>query len=836
MTFFTLLVRQWQRRPGRTAMTAASVALAVGAVVATWVASDASRSGYERLAESIEGRPVVDVAARAGGRWSGTVLPRFTDIPGVRAAVPLVFRPTLLRSGERRVREVAVGMDVAGLVEAGLLELATGRACVDDDEVVLGQRLAASIGKRDGDTILLFAKRGVRRMTITGIAATQSLATFTDGGGVALDMAALADIGGTAGLIDRVRLVLGDGASRQAVIAAAAPRLPADLVAAAPAGRASLASELVSVANLGLDFVTGLTVAMSWLIIGNAMLMSVTERRRSFALQRLIGATSRQVARLVVADAAMIGLAGAAVGAVGGVLAARPIARGIAQAIRAPDVELAFDPRIVLVAMLTGPLIAVAAAWWPARRAAAVDLLEGLSHVAPPPERISRRLVIGAAGLWAAAIAILFAVVAEWLPPRAAVPAGIATMLAFTALTPLALPPLAHGLARLVPKCWKIEGTLALDQIIRQPVRTALTTAVLVVAVTNGVGLGHAILGSVDDVLRWYDRTLTADWMLLPAGSLAMSSDASASAGAGLVEAVRGVNGVADAIPLSLALGSVNGQACMIVARDLPPDGEIPLEAVEVGPAELRRRLESGGLAIGTALARQLRVAAGDEVTVSGFGRTIRLPVAAVVVDYMAGGTSLFLTRTAARRLFGVDSVDAMLIKVKPGAGDELRAPLQAIADRHSLLLQSNREVRGMMDRILTGLVGGLWSILGLGFVVGSLGVANTVTMNVLEKRRTIGLLRTLGMTGGQVMRMVVVESLLLGVAGCTIGIMAGIVTAVFIQSASQPLMGHPLAISIRPLVIVANLVGAVVVTALAAWLPANRAVNLDLLEAIAAD
>ena len=52
-----LLVRQWAMRPGRALATVASVAVAVGAVVATWVAADASRSGYRRLTEAIEGAP-----------------------------------------------------------------------------------------------------------------------------------------------------------------------------------------------------------------------------------------------------------------------------------------------------------------------------------------------------------------------------------------------------------------------------------------------------------------------------------------------------------------------------------------------------------------------------------------------------------------------------------------------------------------------------------------------------------------------------------------------------------------------------------------------------------
>jgi putative ABC transport system permease protein len=252
--------------------------------------------------------------------------------------------------------------------------------------------------------------------------------------------------------------------------------------------------------------------------------------------------------------------------------------------------------------------------------------------------------------------------------------------------------------------------------------------------------------------------------------------------------------------------------------------------------AALRGVLEDGGVAIGTALARQTRRGVGDEITLAAFGRTLRVPVRAVVRDYMAGGSSVFLTRATARRLLGVDSVDAVLITARPGAAAAIERPLEAIARSQALLLQSHREMRAMMDRITTGLVGALWSILGLGFVVGSLGVANTVAMSVLEKRRTIGLLRAVGMTGRQVSRLVLIESLLIGGVGSLIGVGAGIITAIFIQLSSQALLGHPLALSIRPAVIGANVAASLAITAVAAWLPARRAIRLDVLEAISAE
>jgi putative ABC transport system permease protein len=566
------------------------------------------------------------------------------------------------------------------------------------------------------------------------------------------------------------------------------------------------------------------------------MLMNVTERRRSFALKRVIGATGRQIARSVMVEAGLLGLIGAAVGIVGGLVAANPIAHNIATFLRSPTVAITFNPWLALAALALGPLVAVAAAWWPARQAARVDLLEGMSDAPPPPGGIPRTLMLAAGGLWCLSFGVVAAAGAGLLPTRSAIPAGIATFLAFIATTPVVLGPLTRLLARLIPRRFGVERGIALDQVLRQPVRTALTTGVLVAAIGNGVGLGHVIRDSVDDIHSWYTRALGADWILMQAGALAVQGDASPSAGQGIMDAMRAIDGIAAAEPLSIVIGSVDGTACVIVARDLPPTGPLPLTAVGLSDEGLRRVFAKGGLAIGTALARQARCGVGDEITLAAFGRTLRMPVSAVVRDYMAGGSSVFLTRTTARQLLGIDSVDAVLVTARPDAAARLAQPLQSIAREHSMLLQSHRDMRAMMDRTTTGLVGALWSILGLGFVVGSLGVANTVAMNVLEKRRTIGLLRAVGMTGRQVSRLVLIESLLIGATGGLIGVAAGIATALFIQFSSQALLGHPLTMSIRPSLILGNVAAALAITAVAAWLPARRAVGLDLLEAIASE
>jgi putative ABC transport system permease protein len=837
MRFRTLLLRQWRNRPGRALAAAASVAVAVGAVVATWAAAEASREGYRRLTETVAGVPSIDVTDRDGGRFDATRVPRLVDVPGVRAVVPLFYRPTLLRVGENRLREIAVGVDAAALVATGLLTLEAGQPCRESDEVVLDATLAKGLGAVVGDEVLFFARRRVARMRVTGLASTDSLRWFAEGATVVVDIHVLESMSLATAEVDRIRVALTADADRARALAEVSRRLPESLSADIPVGRASMAEDVLHSANLGLDFVTALTLAMAWFIVGNAMLMNVAERRRGLSLMRLLGATGRQVRRLVTVEAAILGGVGAAAGAVVGLAAAGPISAGISRALQTPAAGLAVHPLLVPVAVTLGVVVAVAAAWWPARQATALDLLDGLSAApAAPPKSSLRSLLVAAAVLiGVAAVSEGLMIVGIW-PPRASVVSGIALLLAFVSVTPFLMIPLVRFLGRFVPAGWRIERTLAVEQIVRQPIRTALTAGVLVVAVSNGIGLGHAIRDSVDDVLGWYGKMLRADWVLTQAGALSVAREERASDSRKMEAEVRGLDGVEEVEGIGVATGRIKGTVCVVIARDMPTGKPPPLEPVGATEAEVRAALDRGEAVAGTVLAQRIGVQAGDEVVVEVFGRATPVKVAALVVDYTSGGASLHLRRDAAKRLFGMETADVLLVTAAPGGAAAIRGPLETVARKYSMLLRSFTELRGYIDSIVAGVVGSLWLILGLGFVVGSLGVANTVTMSVLEKKRSLGLLRAVGMRRGQVVRMVVLESALLGVAAGLIGLVAGLTTALFIQFASQPLLGHPLKMHLRPGVIAANLAAAVVVTALAAWLPARRAVKLDLLEAISGE
>ena len=149
------------------------------------------------------------------------------------------------------------------------------------------------------------------------------------------------------------------------------------------------------------------------------------------------------------------------------------------------------------------------------------------------------------------------------------------------------------------------------------------------------------------------------------------------------------------------------------------------------------------------------------------------------------------------------------------------------------MLLQSFAELSRNLDALLDRLVGGLWGILVLGFVVAAFGIANTLSMNVLEQTRELALLRVVAMTRGQVRRMVLAQAALIGLIGVVLGMGSGVVTAYVISLSMVTMLGYPIAFALHPWLFAGCFLGTMILVLLASLLPAERAARLDLLIAL---
>jgi putative ABC transport system permease protein len=376
-----------------------------------------------------------------------------------------------------------------------------------------------------------------------------------------------------------------------------------------------------------------------------------------------------------------------------------------------------------------------------------------------------------------------------------------------------------------------LEGRLAHRQIRRWPVRTALTAGVLYIAVTMGIGQGTVIINCIDDVRIWERRTNVADFFLR-ADFADTTTGQAIELPAQLANEIRNIPDVTNMDTISVFDVSIAGQRAFAVAGDFT-GADLPIDLYRGDPSLVRQRLLAGEVVLGTVLAQQTGVQPGDEITLDTRQGARPFRVAALTIDYMVGGHIIYMHRALAQRLFGVEGASMFLIRALPDARPAVQSSLEALAKRHGLMLHSAADLSRMVESIAAGVVSGVWGIRVLGFVVAALGIANTLTMNVLDQTRELAVLRVVGMTRRQVHKTVLSQAVLIGLIGLLLGLFVGIFAAYVINLVMLLVLGFPVPLVFDPDLLLGCSLAVIGLVLAAALLPARRAARLDLLTAL---
>jgi len=828
-----LIWREWRARPGRAVLTLLSVAFAVAAVLGTSLAQSMVRQSYAALSDALAGPPALDIVAAEGGRFPLADVPPLEALQGVRATMPMMFRATSVRAAGKRWKTLVLGLDADAPEAWSRLELTAGHLPAEAGQSLIDASLAQSLRLEMPGRLVVLTRLGTATTTVVGAVSSSSLRTLGNSATLVVSLKTAHRWFGAGGQVDRVRVFVDEAERRESLKAEIAARLPDRLVVQEPASQLRLADEILRSSELALQFAGALALAMAAFIILNTLRMNFSERRWQFSVMRAIGATSRQIHWLVTAEGLWFGCIGAALGIPAGVLVAAVLGRAMQQLLGADLPTTWPSPTAILFGACVGPAVSLLAAWMVARQSRRLSPLAGITGIEPIGlDQYPIRTTLLCAAIWSAAVGCLAAVSFEWLPASWAIPAGLAMLVAFILLIPAALRPMVGGLTRLTPSALRTEGFLAARQLQQRSTRTGLTVGVLVVAISNGLGLGHAILNNVNDVRQWYRRSMSGDFFLQ---SLNASSPADAPMPEKqVVEQIRQVDGVARVATLRFRAARASGEPVLCVARSFASEPTLPWNLSDFRAASLRRELAEGQMAISSVLAQRLHLGRGDMLRLEVQGRVFQRPIAATVNDYTLGGLVVFLDSTEAERLFDVGPVDIYLVTCRDGYPPATESNLRALAEQHGLALQSFADLRRYFDGLIDGIVTSLLSLLALGFVVGGFGVGNTMAMSVLEMTRQIGLLRIIGMTRRQVRRFVLTEGLMIGVVGAALGTAAGVVTALVIHFCNWSLLGRDVPLQFHSWLFLANIGGCLATALLAAWGPGRRAARTKLLDAIA--
>jgi putative ABC transport system permease protein len=847
-----------RERPGRTILTLLSIVIGVAAVVSISIGTATTRASYRQMFATVTGKATLEVTAAGGVGFDKSLLDKVAAVEGVQVAAPIVEKPSKLylasnggeEAQERQVRTQIMGIDATRDGGVRDYDIVAGRQLKSGDELVMDEEFARLLGIQVGDEVGLLTKRLKKPFVVVGLLKPR--------GAEVLRQASMAFIPidraqvyfyprGRTNLIDKIQIVTAtDDAQIEQVRSAIAAQLPAEpkFDVHRPSGNTQLMEHTLKSSEQGLKLTSLFSALLASFIILNTFLMNVGERRRHLAIMRAIGATRGQLIRALLGESLLLGVLGTALGIVAGIAAAFVVNRVLASSL---DVKLtpvlqALTLRPFLFGAAFGIGMSLVGAFIPAERAGKISPLEGMSRVAPGDLRNwSWPWFVFGIVLLATGVGLIYGGIVRWLPIDVPMYGGLIFLAGIVALQVVALKPQAWLVSLLFRPFRPVEARLALKQILRHNTRSALTVGVLFIAGATGVGMANSILDNVRDVHDWYATAIQGDYFVR-AMMPDMATGTAADLPDGLGEELRkvphdtidGVAFVQATVQRPVPGGEPESVSAICVAREYEGDGPPAFDLIEGDLSHLREQLFAGQVVLGSVLAQQLGVKQGDLLALETTAGVQQVPIAGVANEYMVGGMSIHMQRKWAVERLGVEGYDGFILRAKAGTDvAAIKPQLEAICRKYDVLLHSYTDISRNISQIVGGIEWSLWVLVILGFVVAAFGVVNTLTMNVLEQTRELGLLRIVAMTKAQVRRTIVTQALIIGGVGLPPGIALGVLNAYVMNLAMMDSFGHPIEFHTYPGLLALTLAGAFLIVLIAAIIPAYRATRINVVEAL---
>jgi len=845
-----IALRSLMGRRLRTTLTVVAILLGVAMISGTYVLTDQIHNAFGDIFSTAYAKTPVVITPKLPFGQSGdasgaqitmpsSTLARVRHVPGVRYADGTAQAFTAVLVGGKLVKSNGAPTFIqssgdprfeTGSWLAGGVPRASGEAAVTSG-------FAAKHHLSLGDPIAIVTRSGLKTLRIAGIYRWPAEASL--GGTIMVD-APLSDVQRWFGLDGRLSSIdvaaapgLSPAALRDRLRAALPATLDVKTGAQAAAGQTNdAASSINSFLQPALLAFGGVAVFVGAFIIFNAFSITVAQRRREFAMLRALGASRRQVLATVTGEALTMGLAASLLGLIAGLGVATAI-DALFKAVGAdlPTGGLALSPRTIVVALLVGVGVTLASALLPALRATKVPPVAALSEGAQlAPSRLARLstpIACAVALLGAGALAAGMVSSAATTTRLLEMAAG--ALLLFVALAMLAryvVRPLAALIGRPLQALAPTSGRLARENASRDPRRTAATAAALMIGLALVVfvavfaqGLKTSFVDALANSNR-ADLVVTDDtgMMALPAGGVA---------------AVRTLPETKTATGIAFATLKVNGVVTGVSAIEPRPFGTVwHFTWIKGGNDALLGRFGAGSAIVEEQYAKEHGLTIGSILTaVSQSGRTTRLTVIGEHRDPLIMN-GIVVSDAAFRRLGAPVDPGVFLATARPGVndatfkGDVARAlrgyPTQTVRTEADYDAAMKKQV----DQILLM----LYALLAMSVTIAIFGIVNTLVLSVHERTREIGMLRAIGTSRRQMRRIVRYESVITSVIGGMLGTAVGVLFGYVIIDRFGD---QGLVFTVPYTQLALFLAAAVVVGVVAAVLPARRAANLDVLEAV---
>jgi putative ABC transport system permease protein len=766
---------------------------------------------------------------------------RLANVDGVRLAQGdasseglIPFRKSDGKSVGAGAPALGVGVPADGGGDLGILEITEGRLPSQAGEIAITSHTATVTETKLGETVRVFVPllTEARAFTIVGIA--QYEGGRASMGGETLVLLELSEAQelfyGRTGVYSGASVAGDDGISDDDLKQRVASALPstfeaktgqefADEQANATSGIFSTLSNFILMPFVVIAAIVGV------FLIYNTFNIVVAQRARELALLRALGAGWGQVTGAVLLEALIVGFVGATLGLAAGIGLGAVAEWALANVlgIDLPSGGLVVSVWAVLWSYVVGMLVTVIAAFIPAIKAAGVPPIAAMREVVRPDKSLKGPSITGFVLLAAGGAIAVPGLLMENSYAMLILAFGMVLLfLGVALLSPLLSKPVVRVLGPLLG--FGQPARLGIRNALRNPRRTAVTAAALMIGITviTVVGvIGASFKTTLTDVVA---KEMGTDVIAQAGGEPGKSGfdDKALAKVQALPEVEQAMAWwveIANATSAPVFLSAANiGQAQQVFAMQ-----RVEGELRELGPGEALVddiTARDSGWTVGKKITLGL-TKADREFTIIGTYK--RSPV---IQGLVVGESAVadFNGPLAFNAFIDLRDGADVAASVKAVETIMLDYPGVTVGDQSAYIAQQN-QIFDIMLAIVTVL-------LGVALFIALLGILNTLLLSIVERTRELGLVRAIGLGRSGVMGMITVESILIAVFGCLLGIGLGIgLAALFVQSLINQAIVTTLSIPWTSLLI--YLAAAIAAGVIAALWPAWRASRLNVLDAI---
>jgi len=833
-------------RKRRLVGTAISVVIGIAFLAGTLVFTDTIRRTFDDLFANVYAR--TDAVVRSSqtidtgfgstvrGRVPETLVAQVAAVGGVGEAHGSVqgFARIIDRQGKPLGLDMGSphlgGSAPSGTDAMSVWKLAEGRLPTTGTEMAMDRKSFRDGGFALGEPVTVVSQGGSRAFTLVGVVRFGSVDSPAGASFALFDLTTAAAFVGQPGQVDEI-LARGDATVTQSELARR-------IATVMPAGTETLtgrqiAADSANQVKKGLNFFNvlllvfaGVALFVGIFIIYNTFSIVVAQRKRETALLRALGASRDQVIGSLLLESVAVGLIASVLGFLGG-LAVSSVLKTFLSAlgIDIPTGGLVVAPRTAVVSLVVGLTITVVSAVAPAVRASKVPPVAAMREVAVEPQRFSPARL--STGLTVIAAGIVTVVVG--LRTTISV-LGLGLVVVFVGLFvlgPVLARPLSRFLGSPLPRLEGVTGSLARENAMRNPKRTARTASALMVGVAMVAGISVIAASAKSSIRHIFADQFTGDVVV-----------SVQSAGFGglpptATDAVRRLPEVKVAAGVQAGFAKVDGASHVLSVVDPAVAGEVFDLRFLAGSVH---DLDDAGILVSRKQADSSRLTMGDGVTVTFLDGVARhLTVKGIYGnDQLAGA---FVVSKSLYATGGGDQFDfAIYVRTAPGvsSGRAVTAISAAMAPYPTAKVESKSQYIESQAKQLDTFVNLMYGLLALAVVIAVFGIANTLKLSIYERTHEIGLLRAVGASRSQVRGLIRWEAVITALLGAVQGVVIGVLIGYLVIAGLRGQGFKEFTLPTTALVVV--LVIAVVCGVLAALGPARRAARLDVLSAIATE